>query len=317
MFGEKRIYKITSELSNKRADISLSLLEKDVSRQYLKKLFDEKLVKCHGKQIKPSYRVAIGEVLTVDYPLPVKMKIEPVKMPLNIVYEDNDLLIVNKDAGMVVHPAEYGKFLGNSLVNAVLAHVGEGLRGIGGVMRPGIVHRLDKDTSGLIIIAKTDLAHQRLVEMFKKREIKKFYLALVCGNITEDKGRIEAAIGRHPVNRKKQSIDGIKSREAVTEFEVLERYKTRWGAFTMVKVALLTGRTHQIRVHFQSIRHALVGDKMYGNEKINQIFSENFNLNRQFLHAYKISFLHPISQKKIDLEAGLSDELALVLAKLK
>jgi 23S rRNA pseudouridine1911/1915/1917 synthase len=317
MFAEKRKYKITADNQDRRADIVLSVLEKEISRQYFQKLFADKRVTVGGKTIKPSFRVSTGETLTVDYPPLVKMDIEPFDIPLDIVYEDRDLLVVNKPAGMVVHPAEHGQFMKNSLVNAVLAHVGDGLRGIGGILRPGIVHRLDKDTSGLIIVAKTDQAHKKLVEIFKKREIKKFYLALVYGNLTEDKGRIAASIGRHPVNRKKQSIEGINAREATTEFEVLERFKTHWGDFTLVKVALLTGRTHQIRVHFQSVRHALVGDKMYGNEKINQIFSEHFNLHRQFLHAYKISFLHPVSQKKIDLEAGLSEDLTTVLEKLK
>ncbi len=316
MFAEKRKYVVRAEMAGQRADLVLAEMESEVSRQYLQKLFKEKKIFLGRKYLKPSFKVKTGDELIVDFPEPIKMEIEPIPLPLKIVYEDQYLLVVDKDPGVVVHPAENGKFMGKSLVNAALAHVGAGLRGIGGVLRPGIVHRLDKDTSGLIIIAKSDLTHQRLVEMFKNRQIKKKYMALVCGNITEEKGRIEAPIGRSPYNRKKMALDGIKAREAITEFAVLERFKIKEGDFTLVDINLLTGRTHQIRVHFQSIKHALVGDKTYGNEKVNEVFRYRYGLERQFLQAYQMSLLHPITQKKLDLRIGLADDLRLVVENL-
>ena len=317
MFGEKKTYVVSQEMAEKRVDSVLADLEPEVSRQYLQKLLKEKRVTIASRYLKSSYKVKTGEQLVVDFPEPLKMDLEPTPMPLKIVYEDDYLLVIDKEAGVVVHPAEHGKFMGKSLVNAVLAHVGDGLKGLGGVLRPGIVHRLDKDTSGLIIVAKTDLAHQRLIEMFKHRQIKKKYQALVCGNFDNDEGRIEASIGRSHRDRKTMAIEGIHAREAVTQFEVIGRYKLGVGAYNLVDVDLLTGRTHQIRVHFQSIRHALVGDKTYGNPKINDLFESKFGLNRQFLQAYRITFLHPITQKKLDLEIGLAPELQKVLDGLK
>lgn len=317
MFAERRKYKIGQELEGKRVDVALAILEKDLSRQYLQKLLDDKRVSCGKKILKPSYRVSDGEMIEVDYPAPVKMDIEPIDLPLEIVYEDQWLLVVNKEAGVVVHPAEQGKFMGKSLVNAVLSHVGEGLKGIGGVMRPGIVHRLDKDTSGLIVIAKTDLVHKDLSDQFKNRKITKKYLALVTGNIKEDQGQILAALGRHPLQRKKRAVDGINAKEANTEFKVRSRYRTNWGDFTLVEINLHTGRTHQIRVHFQSVKHALIGDKLYGNDKLNQVFKDKLGLSRQFLHAYSLSFQHPENKKKVDLEIGLPSDLNRVLSGLE
>jgi 23S rRNA pseudouridine1911/1915/1917 synthase len=317
MFAEKRKYLIPEEMAGKRVDSVLAQLEKDVSRQYLQKLLKEKRVWIGKKYLKASYKVETGEELMVDFPEPIKMELEPVALPLKIVYEDEYLLVIDKDAGVVVHPAEHGKFMGKSLVNAVLAHVGDGLKGIGGVLRPGIVHRLDKDTSGLIVVAKTDLTHQGLIELFKTRKITKKYQALVWGNISQDEGRIEGAIGRNQFNRKKMALNGINARDAVTEFKVLNRYKNDFGSFSLVDIRLLTGRTHQIRVHFQSIMHALIGDKTYGNSKINLVFEKKFALNRQFLHAYALSFIHPITQKKVDLNVGLPNDLQKVLDGLK
>lgn len=316
MLGVKKTYRVEEGAAGQRVDVFLADSEAGVSRQYLQKLLKEKLVWKGRIYLKPSYKVAFGDEIVVDYPLPVKMELEPVELPLKIVYEDEYLLVIDKDAGVVVHPAEHGKFMGKSLVNAVLAHVGDGLRGIGGVLRPGIVHRLDKDTSGLIVVAKTDVAHQRLVEMFKNRQIEKKYQALVSGHLSVDNGRIEAAIGRHPVSRKKMSIDGARAREAVTEFEVLRRYGKGMSASTLVDVHLLTGRTHQIRVHFQSIRHGLIGDKTYGNAKINQWFEAKTGLSRQFLHAYRLAFIHPITKKQVDLRVDLPADLQLVLKNL-
>lgn len=317
MFAEKRKYTVGTEQSGKRLDIALFEMENGVSRQYLQKMIKEKRVLLENRYLKPSYKVSTGEILMVDYPANVAMEILPVKLPLKIVYEDEDLLVIDKDPGVVVHPSEQGKFMGKSLVNAVLAHVGDGLKGIGGVLRPGIVHRLDKDTSGLIVVAKSDLAHQGLVEIFKSRKVEKRYLALVCGDLKEDKGIIEGAIGRNPADRKKMAVDGVKAKEAITEYKVEKRFETKWGDFCLVDIKLHTGRTHQIRVHFQYIGHPLAGDRHYGRDKVNAQLEKKFGLARQFLHAYKLKFVHPISKKKIDLEIGLSRDLQTVLSDLE
>lgn len=313
MFGEKRKYVVQPGMDGKRVDQVLSLLELNISRQYLQKLIKEKRVWLGKKYLKPSYKVNTNDEILVDYPLPLKMAIEPIKMPLEIVFEDEFILVINKMAGVVVHPAENGKFMGKSLVNAVLAHVGKGLKGIGGVMRPGIVHRLDKDTSGLIIVAKTDLAHQRLVEMFKTRVIKKRYTALVCGYLKTNSGRIDAPIGRDPVNRKKMAVNGLKSKEAISEFKVIDRYKVDKYEFSLIEVDLMTGRTHQIRVHMNWLGHPLVGDKLYGKVKINHFFSKKVDFSRQFLEASELAFFHPITSKKLDLKVDLADDLKSVL----
>lgn len=313
MFGEKRKYVISKDLAGKRVDQVLTFLEKDVSRQYLQKLLKEGRVWLGKKYLKPSYKVSEGDELLVDFPAPVKMQIEPVDIPLRIVYEDEYLLVINKDAGVVVHPAEHGKFMGQSLVNGVLAYVGSGLKGIGGVLRPGIVHRLDKETSGLIVVAKTDLAHQRLVDMFKAREVVKKYTALVIGNISVDRGQIDAPIGRDPKDRKKMAVDGMLAKEAFSEFSVLGRYDFLGKSYTLVEVRPKTGRTHQIRVHMLWLGYPLVGDKLYGNEKINKLFSQKFSLDRHFLEASNLSFVHPITQKKLDLHVDLANDLRNVL----
>ncbi len=316
MFGEKRQYIVKQKFNGYRVDLFLAEIEEDLSRQYFQKLIKEQKVFIGGKYLKQSYKVKEGEKLIVDYPLPVKLELEPVNLPLDIIYEDEFLLVINKSVGVVVHPAEHGKFMGQSLINAVLFHVGDRLKGIGGVLRPGIVHRLDKDTSGLIIVAKTDLTHQRLVEMFKKREVHKRYMALVYGGFDQEVGRIEGSIGRDSVHRKRMCIDGINAKEAITEFRVLEEFVHKIGKFSLLDINLLTGRTHQIRVHFQSIKHPLVGDQVYGSKKINDFFMDNFGFDRQFLHAYKLEFNHPITKKELILEIKLAPDLQNVLDKL-
>lgn len=317
MFGQKKNYLISKELAGKRADIAVSLMESDVSRQYLQKLFDLHVVMIGGKPLKRSYKVKENDLIVIEYPNPIKLNIEPVDRPIDIVYEDEYLLVVNKEAGVVVHPTYTGNHLGESLVNALMFHIGDHFAGIGGVLRPGIVHRLDKDTSGLIIIAKTDITHRTLVKMFKERKIKKKYLALVSNNIKEDTGIIEAPIGRNRSDRKKMSIDGIHSKEAITEFTVLDRFEYANKRYTLLDILLRTGRTHQIRVHFKHIGNPLVGDIKYGNTKLNNIFLSKFNLHRQFLHAYFLQFKHPETKKEITIEIPLSLDLENVLKKLK
>lgn len=316
MFGKKRKYVVTEEMDGMRIDHALSILEPKVSRQYIQKLIKSGNVFIEKKFVKPSFRVVEGFVITVDYPRPVKMDLEPVELPLKIVYEDKYILVVDKEAGVVVHPAEKGKFMGQSLVNAALFHVGIGLKGIGGVMRPGIVHRLDKDTSGLIIIAKTDIAHQNLVEQFKSRQVEKYYKALVKGVMPIEHGYITDPIGRDSRNRKLMAVQGIAAKEAKTEFWVLKRFKHLQNRFELLNIRLHTGRTHQIRVHFSSIHHQLVGDLQYGVPGINKVFVHQFGLVRQFLHAYKLKFTHPITKKTVDLEIDLPQDLQRVVDSL-
>jgi 23S rRNA pseudouridine1911/1915/1917 synthase len=317
MFGQKRKYKVTEAEAGKRLDSALAALEKEVSRQYFQKMIKEGRVYLGKRYLKPSFAVNAGDLLEVDFPEPVKLDLEPADIPLQIVYEDKDLLVIDKQPGLVVHPAEHGKFMGKSLVNAVLAHAGESLKGIGGVLRPGIVHRLDKDTSGLIVVAKNEVAHQGLVSMFKARQVSKRYQALLIGNFPHEKGRIEAPIGRHLIDRKKMSINGINTKNAITEFKVIKRYKSALGWFTLVDIGLLTGRTHQIRVHFESVGFPLAGDKTYGREKMNAELQEICGLDRQFLHAYELSFVHPVSKKKLDLKVDLAPDLQNCLKRLE
>lgn len=317
MFGQKRNYLIGKELEGKRADIAVNLMEKDVSRQYLQKLFDTKCVTIYGKTVKRSYKVKENDILVIDYPSPIKLEIDPIDKSLEIVYEDQYLLVINKEPGVVVHPTHTGAYLRDSLVNALMFHVGEGFSGIGGVLRPGIVHRLDKDTSGLIIVAKTDITHRALVKMFKERKVTKKYLALVTNNMKEESGIIEAPIGRSQSDRKKMKVDGIASKEAITEFTVIERFEYANKRVTLLDIRLRTGRTHQIRVHFKHMGHPLVGDTKYGDGKLNKIFAQKLNLNRQFLHAYYLNFKHPNTKKEITLEIPLSLDLENVLKRLK
>jgi 23S rRNA pseudouridine1911/1915/1917 synthase len=317
MFGEKRKYPVGEKENDMRVDMALASLESAVSRQYIQKLIKAGRVFLGKRYLKPSYKVKSGDLLEVDFPKPVKLELVPANIPLEIVYEDEDLLVINKQAGLVVHPAEHGKFMGSSMVNAVLYHVGDGFKGIGGVLRPGIVHRLDKDTSGLIIVAKSDVTHQGLIKQFKDRTIKKSYKALLIGNLPQSQGRIEADIGRSTHDRKKMGVNGLNAKEAITEFKVLERFSSGLGDFTLVDVKLLTGRTHQIRVHFESMGFPLVGDKHYGKERVNKIIEQHFGLGRQFLNAYALSFEHPVSKKKLDLKVGLADDLEAVLKGLR
>ncbi len=273
------------------------------SRNYLQKLIKSGNVLINGKYIvKPSYELHRNDKVVLNEPVPVTTEIMPEEQPINIIYEDKYLLIINKEAGISVHPAG-GKRSG-TLVNRLLYNV-SGLSGIGGAIRPGIVHRLDKDTSGLMIVAKTDATHIKLSEMLKSHYIKRKYIALVKGIIKENKGTINLPIKRKPGETKmKISIQG---REAITHFKVLERI----GNFTLIAVQLETGRTHQIRVHFSHIGHPIIGDKLYGNKE------KEIELSRHFLHSYEISFVHPIIGKEIKAFAMLPNELIETLTKLR
>lgn len=300
----KLILYAAEENRGDRIDKFISDSENDISRSYAAKLCGEKLVEVNGKAEGKNYKIKGGEEIAVELPEPEELELVPENIPLNIVYEDDDVIVVNKPQGMVVHPAAGNE--SGTLVNALLYHCGDSLSAINGVIRPGIVHRIDKDTSGLLIAAKNNEAHLKLSEQLKERKALRKYLALVNGNIKEDSGTVNRPIGRSPSDRKKMAvIPG--GREAVTHFNVLERF----GQYTLVECILETGRTHQIRVHMAYIGHSIVGDKTYGIKK------EKFNLVGQLLHARTIGFSHPKTGEMMEFSSQLPDYFENVLEKLR
>lgn len=279
-----------------------------LTRSQVHRLIDDGYVEVNKEAPKASYKVKVDDRIVVKIPPPVKLEVKPENIPLDIVYEDEDLVVVNKSRGMVVHPAA-GNYSG-TLVNALLAHCSD-LSGIGGVLRPGIVHRLDKETSGLIVVAKNDAAHNSLAKQFKNRTILKKYIALVHGSIQQDKGMIEAKLGRHPKHRKKMAVissheENVRGRDALTYFRVVERFKD----YSLVELTLKTGRTHQIRVHLTSIGYPIVGDQTYGHRK------EEFKISGQLLHAAKLGFIHPRTGKQLEFSGERPKDLDEVIQKL-
>ena len=275
----------------------------NLSRTMVKKLLDEEKILLNNKLQKASYKPEIGDILTIDIPKPKEIKLEAQDIPVPVVYEDNDIIVVNKPKGMVVHPAN-----GNpdgTLVNAILAMCKDSLYGIGGEIRPGIVHRLDKDTSGLLIVAKNDLAHMNMSKQIQERKVTKKYIALVKGNVPEDEATIHMPIARSTKDRKKMAVDA-KGKDAITHFKVLKRY----GKYTLLELKIDTGRTHQIRVHMSYIGHPVVGDMVYSNGK------NEFGVEGQMLHAKSLEFKHPVTNKEMHLEAELPEYFKKVLAKL-
>ncbi len=289
--------------NNERLDVFITRRIRNLSRSYAQKLIKKGYITVDGASQKSNYRVKMGETVRIFIPPPKKLEAKPERIPLDILYEDDDIIVVNKPKGMVVHPAP-GNYSG-TLVNALLYHC-DNLSGINGKIRPGIVHRLDKDTSGVMVAAKNDSAHRKLVEQIKQRKIKRRYIALVYGCIKEEKGTINAPIGRHPVNRKKMAVTDKNSKHAVTHFEVLERFKD----FTLIKVFLDTGRTHQIRVHMAYIGHPVVGDPKYSKAK------NDIGLDTQALHAQVLSLYHPATGEYMEFEAPIPEEFKSVLKKL-
>ena len=274
------------------------------SRAEIQRWIKEGAVLVNQRPAKPSQRLNPGDSISVTIPAPAPTTVEPEAIPLTILYEDDDLIAVDKPAGMVVHPAP-GHETG-TLVNAILHHCPD-LQGVGGVQRPGIVHRLDKDTSGIILVAKHDRAHRHLQAQFKNRTIDKTYLALLIGQLEQREGRIDAPIGRHPRQRKRMAVTSAeKGREAITEFTV-EAY---YGTTTLVAAHPLTGRTHQIRVHFASIGHPMVGDVVYGPRR------DAYKLGRHFLHAHRLHFLRPADDASLDLVSPLPPDLQALLDRL-
>ncbi len=288
-----------------RIDKAVAEVHKDLSRAYVQQLIADGYVTVSGRQVRPGYKLKVGDAVEVIVPAPKTLETVPQDIPLSIVYEDNSVLVINKPAGMVVHPAA-GNYE-DTLVNALLHHCGDSLSAIGGVMRPGIVHRIDKDTTGLLIVAKGDHAHQHLSAQLKTRTLSRKYFALVHGNVKEDTGMVDAPLGRDARDRKKMAVVKTGGREAVTHFEVVERF----GQYTLVKCRLQTGRTHQIRVHMRHIGHPILGDKTYGVKK------EAFQLEGQLLHAGEIGFIHPETEQEMLFSAPLPETFEHVLQILR
>mgnify|MGYP000013855688 FL=1 len=287
-------------------DAVLSELIADLSRSHIQGLFDIGAVSINGEQTdSKKYKARAGDVVDVTVPEPETLKIEAQDIPLNIVFEDDDVLVIDKPVGMVVHPA-----IGNhdgTVVNAVMYHCGDSLSSINGVIRPGIVHRIDKDTSGLLIIAKNDKSHISLSRQLYEHSIVRKYCALVQDNLKEDFGTVDEPIGRDPKNRLKRRVRGINAKSAVTHYRVMERF----GEYTFIECRLETGRTHQIRVHMAYIKHPLVGDPLYGSRK------QDFNVTGQLLHAGVIGFIHPASGEYMEFHSDVREEFADVLNRLR
>ena len=286
-----------------RLDKIVSNSEEYLSREAIQRMIKEGKILVNGKKEKAAYKTNIGDNVTIEEEIPVEVDLKPQKMPLDIIYEDNDILIINKEKGIVVHPGN-----GNpdgTLANAIMARCADSLSGIGGKIRPGIVHRIDKDTSGLIIVAKNDEAHINLSSQIQNRKVKKTYIALVRGNIKENEATINMPIGRSTKDRKKMAVSKT-GKEAITHFKVLKRY----DGFTLLEVNIETGRTHQIRVHLSEIGYPIVGDEVYSNGK------NPFNVKGQMLHAAKLSFKHPRTQEVMTFEAPLPDYFTEILKQL-
>ena len=277
----------------------------ELSRSAAVGMIDNGNVTVNGKAQNKKYKLSDGDEVIIRITDPVPYEAEAENIPLDIVYEDEDLLVVNKPKGMVVHPAA-GNYDG-TMVNALLYHCGDSLSGINGVLRPGIVHRIDKDTSGLLIVAKNDRAHKLLAEQIKEHSFTREYEAIVFGNLKNDEGTVDAPIGRHPVDRKKMCITSKNSKNAVTHYQVLERLR----GYTYIRCILETGRTHQIRVHLASLGHPVAGDMIYG------VKNEKVPFTGQCLHARKIGFIHPTSGKYMEFVSPLPDYFEQFLAKLR
>lgn len=297
--------KVNEENVGKRIDSFIPMVQEDITRSMVQKLIEQKNIKVNEKETKHSYKLKLNDEIEIFVPEAKEINLKAQDIPLNVIYEDNDIIVINKPKGMVVHPAN-----GNpdgTLVNAVMNKCKDSLSGIGGEIRPGIVHRLDKDTSGAIIIAKNDKAHIALSEQLKNHEVKKTYLALVRGIIKENEATINMPIARSKKDRKKMDVDKD-GKEAITHFKVLGRYKNK---YTLLQINLETGRTHQIRVHLSYIGYPIIGDEVYSNGK------NEWNVSGQCLHAWKLEFIHPITGEKISLEAEIPEYLKNIIKELE
>ena len=288
--NDKTVFEIDDVFSDERIDKVVSELTKG-SRSSVQKNIEEGNVLVNGQTVSKNYRCSVGDEVVVNLSEPVLLDIKAENIPLDIRYEDDSLLVVNKPKGMVVHPAP-GNYSG-TLVNALMYHCGDSLSGINGVIRPGIVHRIDKDTSGLLIVAKNDLAHNFLAEQIKEHSFTREYRAVIIGHMRESSGTVEAPIGRNPKDRKKMAVTDRNSKNAVTHYEVLEEY----SGYSLIKIRLETGRTHQIRVHMAYLGHPVAGDELYCGKR------KDDGLNGQCLHAGLIGFIHPVSKEYIEISS--------------
>lgn len=299
-------FEVEAEQEGERLDKFLSIIYPEFSRAFFQKLIKSKQVSVNETPQKASYCVKIDDIVTVEIPDAVETTIEPEDIPLDILYEDDDVLIVNKPKGMVVHPSA-GHYSG-TLVNAIMYHCKDTLSGINGEIRPGIVHRIDMDTTGSLIVCKNDEAHVNIAQQIKEHSVNRIYVGIVCGNVKEDSGTVEGAIGRHPIERKKMAINEKNGKPAITHYKVLERFKN----YTYMQFKLETGRTHQIRVHMASIGHPLLGDTLYSSGR-----SPFKHLQGQCLHAKTIGFIHPKTGEYMEYSAPLPEYFEKLLCLLK
>jgi len=295
---------VCSHVDGERLDVFIAAALPELTRSAAQKLLEAGCVTLSGNPVRKNHRTSAGDIYTIINDEPDVSVVRKQDIPLDIIFEDSDIIVVNKPRGMVVHPAP--GHIDGTLVNALLYHCGDSLSGIGGVIRPGIVHRIDKNTSGLVIAAKNDKSHLSLASQLSSRTLEREYDAVVCGNVKKDSGTVDAPIGRHPVDRKKQAVTYKGSRAAITHYEVVARY----GGYTYMHCRLETGRTHQIRVHMAFIGHPLLGDAVYGRKK------PELGMSSQCLHASKLCFSHPSTNEHIILCAGLPDYFTDVLFKL-
>lgn len=295
---------VGAEDAGKRMDKYLAEQFPECTRSYLQKLLKDGNVRISGKPVKASAKTVVGACIELVIPEPVEAEILPEAIALDILYEDSDVILINKPKGMVVHPAA-GHTTG-TLVNALMYHCQGNLSGINGVLRPGIVHRIDKDTTGVLVVCKNDKAHNELARQLKEHSITRRYRAIVCGNIKEEEGTVDAPLGRHPRERKKMAIVKTGGKRAVTHYRVLERF----GSYTYIECQLETGRTHQIRVHMASLGHPLLGDEVYGRTK------SPFHTEGQTLHAMTLGFVHPTTGEYMEFTAPLPEYFDRILKKL-
>lgn len=291
--------------NNIRIDLYLSNEIENISRSRIQKLIDNQNITVNGNHINKNYKIKTGDIIDVFVPDAVELDIKPENIDLDIIYEDNSVIVINKKKGMVVHPAP-GHYSG-TLVNALLYHCKGNLSGINGILRPGIVHRIDKDTSGILVVAKNDMAHKFLASQLAQHSMTRIYNAIVFNNLKQDSGTINCPIGRHHIERKKMSVTNKNSKQAITHYKVIERF----GKFNLIELKLETGRTHQIRVHMSFIGYPLLGDTVYGSKK------QPFNLNGQALHAKVLGFIHPETKEYMEFESELPEYFQNLISILK
>lgn len=301
---EKINIQVQESQENKRLDIFIESQIQELSRSRIKSLIDENMINVNSKIQKASYKTKINDLIEINIPELKEISAKPENISLNIVYEDKDIIVINKPKGLVTHPAPGSE--DGTLVNALMYHCKD-LSGIGGALRPGIVHRIDKDTTGLLVVAKNDIAHHDLANQIQNKTAKRFYKAIVIGNFTEDEGVIDKPIARNSKDRKKMAIS-VDGKEAVTHWKVLERF----GKFSLLELELKTGRTHQIRVHLASIKHGIIGDEVYGPD-----IRIPVNLQGQALHAYKLILTHPVTKKEMEFIAEEPPEFYKLLEYIK